>query len=42
MRFLLGQSDSISRRTFNELKYLLSALSAAVTSGFVLLLQVYA
>jgi len=42
MRFILGQSDSISRRTFNKIKYLVSALSVAVTSSFVLLLQAYA
>ena len=42
MSFILGQSDSISSRTFNYLKYLLSSLSVAVTSGFVMLLHVYA
>ena len=42
MSFILGQSDSISSRAFNKLKYLLSAVSAAVTSGFVMLLHVYA
>ena len=42
MRFILGQSDSIGGRTFARIKYLLSALSAAVTSGFVLLLEAHA
>ena len=42
MSFILGQSDSISRRTFNKIKYLLSALSVAVTSGFVMLLHAHA
>jgi hypothetical protein len=38
MRFLLGQSDSISERAFTKLKVLLSALSVALTSGFVVML----
>ena len=42
MSFISGQSDSISRRTFNKLKYLLSALSVTVTSGFVMLLHAHA
>ncbi len=42
MSFILGQSDSISSRTFNKLKYLLSALSVAATSGLVMMLHVYA
>jgi hypothetical protein len=42
MRFILGHSDSITRRTFTRIKYLLSAFSVAVTAGFVLLLEAYA
>jgi hypothetical protein len=42
MSFILGQSDSISRRAFKKLKYLLSALSVTVTSGFVMLLHSHA
>ena len=42
MRFMFGHSDSISKATFSRLKWLLSALSAALTSGFVVLLQAHA
>jgi hypothetical protein len=42
MRFVLGQSETISDRVFTRLKWLLSALSVALTSGFVLLLEGYA
>jgi hypothetical protein len=42
MRFLLGQTNSIRKATFSRLKWLLSGLSVALTSGFVLLLQAHA
>ncbi len=42
MRFLLGETNSISSAAFSRIKWLLSALSLALTSGFVLLLQAHA
>jgi len=41
MRFILRQSETISERVLNRIKWLLSALSVALTSGFVLLLEGY-
>ena len=42
MRFVLGQTDAITTDTFSRIKWLLSSLSVALTSGFVFLLEVYA
>lgn len=42
VRFMLGQTDSITTDTFSRIKWLLSAMSVALTSGFVFLLEVYA
>ena len=42
MRFIVGQSDSIGSHTFTRLKYFLSAISVALTSGFVFMLEAYA
>jgi hypothetical protein len=41
MKFILGQSETISERVFKSIKWLLSAFSVALTSGFVLLLEGY-
>jgi hypothetical protein len=42
MRFLTGESDSISKRAFARWKWVLSSASAALTSGFVVLLETQA
>ncbi len=42
MGFMQGQTDSISNAMLYRIKWLLSAMSVALTSGFVLLLEVYA
>ncbi|MGD2076194.1 MAG: hypothetical protein PVI91_04600 [Gammaproteobacteria bacterium] len=42
MRFVLGESDSISERAFAAVKWVLSALSVALTSGFVMMLEAFA
>lgn len=39
MKFIMGQSDSISQRAFARIKWFLSALSVALTSGFVAVLH---
>ena len=42
MKFISGRSDSISARAFARIKWLLSAISVAMTSGFVMLLHAHA
>jgi hypothetical protein len=39
MKFLLGKSDAISTPVFVMIKYLLSALSIALTTAFVFFLE---
>ena len=39
MKFLLGKSDKISKTAFLKLKYLLSVLSVALTTAFVVVLE---
>lgn len=42
MRFLTGRSDAISNSSFAHIKWLLSSLSAVMTTGLVVLLQTHA
>ena len=42
MKFITGQTDSISKRAFARIRWLLSAISVTLTSGFVVLLQAHA
>jgi hypothetical protein len=39
MKFLLGKSDKINKSAFLTLKYLLSVLSVALTTAFVVVLE---
>jgi hypothetical protein len=39
MKFLLGKSDKISKSAFLAFKYLLSVLSIAFTTAFVVVLE---
>jgi hypothetical protein len=39
MKFLLGKTEKISKTAFLTLKYVLSALSIALTTAFVVVLE---